>query len=91
MTEAVQEIFTIKEQKNRPYEFVDNVQFQITWEFDLNLYRIDRDVYGVLDWIGDLGGFFEGLLVIGLLLSSWYQYSFDNYLIEHLFVKQEGW
>ena len=27
--------------------------------------------------------------MIGLLLSSWYQYSFDNYLIEHLFVKQE--
>ena len=44
----------------------------------------------MLDWIGDMGGFFEGLLVIGLLLSSWYTYTFENFLIEHLFVKQIG-
>ena len=55
----------------------------------MNLYRIDRNVYGVLDWIGDLGGFFEGLLVLGLLLNSWYSFSFENYMIEHLFVKRD--
>ena len=71
---------------NRPYEAFNNVHFQLSFEFDLTLYRIDRDVYSFLDWIGDMGGFFEGILVIGFLISSWWSFMLDNLLIENLFI-----
>ena len=28
---------------------------------DLNLHTYDREVYHALDWIGDMGGLFDGL------------------------------
>jgi len=28
---------------------------------DLGITKTDRSIYGVLDWIGDIGGFKEGL------------------------------
>ena len=40
------------------------MQMQVTFEFDLTLYRIDRDVYSLLDWVGDVGGLNEGLFII---------------------------
>jgi len=56
LTEDDRQIFSIQSRKNRPYEFPDNVHMQVTFEFDLDLHRIDRDVYSILDWIGDMGG-----------------------------------
>lgn len=41
---------------------------QITFEFDLTLYRVDRDVYSILDWVGDLGGLSEGLIIMFTIL-----------------------
>ena len=72
--------------KNRPYEFADSVQMQVTYEFDLNLYRVDRDVYSLLDWIGDIGGVMEGLVVImGVLLGALQFNKFNHYMIEQLY------
>ena len=48
----------------RPYEFPDNVHLQVSYEFDLTLYRVDRDVYSILDWVGDIGGLNEGLYLL---------------------------
>ena len=59
------EIFKIHETKKRPYEFRDNVHIQITIELDLDLTVIDRQVYSVLDWLGDTGGLGEALFFIG--------------------------
>ena len=57
-------------EKTRPYEFDDDVHTQISFEFDLTLYRVDRDVYSILDWIGDIGGLNEGCFVgLSLLVS----------------------
>ena len=89
LTEHVQQIFTMKQAMSRPYEYWDRVHVQATWEFDLTLYRLDRDVYGFLDWIGDMGGFFEGILVVGFMISTWWSFLFDNYMIEHLFISKE--
>ena len=36
----------------------------VVFEFDLNLYRIDREAYNMLDWLGDLGGLKEALTII---------------------------
>ena len=58
------QIFTNSYQLTRPYEWPDRVHMQVTFEFDLTLYRIERDVYSFLDWVGDVGGLFEGLYLI---------------------------
>ena len=37
---------------------------QVTIEFDLTLYQIDRDVYSILDLVGDLGGLHQGVFLM---------------------------
>ena len=63
---------------------------QVTWEFDLDLFRVDRKVYSILDLIGDIGGFYDGLVILfTLILAAIHFNSLDHYMIEHLFVKEE--
>lgn len=55
----------------------------VTWEFDLDLHRVDRDVYSLLDWIGDIGGLNEGLMIIfGVVLGLLQFNMLDHYMIE---------
>ena len=62
------------------------VHMQVTFEFDLTLYRIDRDVYSILDWVGDLGGLSEGLIIIFGIMITFSQFnSFEHYMIENLY------
>ena len=43
---------------------------QVTFELDLDLHRVDRSVYSVLDWIGDIGGLEQGLMIcFGMVLA----------------------
>lgn len=61
---------------------------QVTWEFDLTLYGVDRDVYSILDWVGDVGGLFEGLRLGFFVLVNLCNFkALDHYLIEHLYRK----
>ena len=63
---------------------------QVTFEFDLTLYRIDREVYSLFDLIGDLGGLAEGLFIIlAIILGSLTFNNFDHFLIEHLYGKHD--
>ena len=63
---------------------------QVTFEFDLTLYRIDRDVYSILDLIGDLGGLAEGLFIILAIILGLLTFNdFDHFLIEHLYGKHD--
>ena len=58
----------------------------MTFEFDLTLYRVDRDVYSILDWIGDVGGLNEGLYLMFKVMLIFLQYNdFQHYLIERLY------
>ena len=83
LTEDKMRIFGNSFQFSRPYEFTDRVHLQITWEFDLNLYRVDRDVYSILDWIGDVGGLSEGLVIgLGAILTLLNFKRFEHFLIE---------
>lgn len=51
-------------------------------------YRIDRDVYSVLGWIGDVGGLNEGLVImISITLSILNFSKFDHFLVEYLYRK----
>ena len=91
LTEDEEQIFSNVFQTVRPYEFPDRVHLQITFEFDLNLYRIDRDVYSLLDWIGDVGGLNEGLYLFLMVVLSFFEfYEFDHYLIERMYTQKSG-
>ena len=56
ITEHEKTIFNIKSHIRRPYERLDDIHQILSYEFDLDLKRIDRNVYNGLDWLGDLGG-----------------------------------
>ena len=79
-------IFAIRDSKVYPYEFFDDVHAVVTFEFDLNYYEIDRSTYNLLDWLGDLGGLKEALMIIfGLIYGFVHYQSFENYLVSKLY------
>ena len=70
----------------RPYEYFDDVHIAIAYEFDLNLYRIDREAYNLLDWLGDIGGLLEALLIIlGFVFGVFKYHAFEDYLVSQLY------
>ena len=70
----------------RPYEYDDTIHIAIAYEFDLNMYRVDREAYNTLDWLGDLGGLNEAIMIIfGSLLGLFHYNTFDNFLVSVLF------
>ena len=74
-----------------PYDFFDNVQMALTFEFDLTFYEIERTAYNILDWFGDLGGLLEALLVIfGAIYGFIHYETFNNFLVQKLFTTKEG-
>ena len=52
---------------NAKYKYV-SLHFYI----DRNLHSIDRVTYGVLDWIGDIGGLYGSLIPIGQIIINPY-------------------
>lgn len=88
LTEDSTTIFNHMRTIGRPYEFKDRTHLQITYEFDLTLYRIDRDVYSLLDLIGDLGGLAEGIFIILTIILGFVTFNnFDHFLIGYLYGK----
>ena len=85
-TEIETDIFGIKPNTVRPYEYYDDVHIAISYEFDLNLYRIDREAYNLLDWLGDLGGLKEALIIIFGLTASLLNYQkFEDYMVSNFY------
>ena len=79
-------IFKIHETKKRPYEFRDNVHIQVTFEFDLDFTVTDRQVYSILDWLGDTGGLVEALFFIGGTVLILFNYTqFESLMVRHLY------
>ena len=86
LTELEGSIFGIKPLKMRPYEFYDDIHVTLSFEFDLNRARIEREVYNMMDLLGDLGGLKTALLVLLAYLNSFVNYhSFEDYLVSNLF------
>jgi hypothetical protein len=50
------DIFTVNPGPTRLYDFRDDVHLAITYELNRNLTTVRRKVYGILDFLGDLGG-----------------------------------
>ena len=69
-----------------PYDFFDNVQMALTFEFDLTFYEISRKSYNILDWFGDLGGLLEALLVFfGAFYGFLHKETFDNFMVQKFY------
>ena len=70
----------------RPYEYYDDVHTALAYEFDLNLYRVDREAYNLLDWLGDIGGLKEALTIILTFIFTLFNYhTFQDYLVSSLY------
>ena len=86
ITEIEGSIFGVRANTRRPYEFPDDVHTIVSYEFDLNMYRIDREAYNTLDWLGDLGGLKEALaIVFGFLTLIFNKNKFENFMVSKLY------
>ena len=85
----MEEIFSIRQSGERPYEFYDNVHVGIVYEMNLDRMRIQRNVFSLLDWLGDVGGLFEIIFVFSSILVSIYNFqTFEIYMVRKLFKKK---
>ena len=79
-------VFKIGEFTKRPFEFSNSVHISVTFEVDLDLQVIDRQVYNILDWIGDVGGLGEGCFFISYTILGIIHFgALDNMIISELF------
>ena len=79
-------IFDIVSNGERPYEFQDLVHWTISYEMHLNIRTYDREVYNALDWLGDLGGLYDGLRGILLVFLGILTYKrYDNFMVAQLY------
>ena len=53
---------------NRAYEIDNTVHFMLRYEMNKSIEKIDRVIYGTLDWLGDIGGFNEALTWLAMLM-----------------------
>ena len=54
----------------RPYQYDDNVHLSFSYEMDLNSYTIQRQVYTSFDFLSDVGGLRDILLLLGGLIFA---------------------
>ena len=56
------------------------------------MYRINRDVYNVLDWLGDVGGLRDALLLIGSFVMFFHMKirgnNLSKFLLQSFFVTE---
>ena len=80
------EIFGIVPSGERPYEFYDEMHVSIVYEMSLDRVRIQRNVFSLLDWIGDVGGLFEAMFIFFSIIIAAYHYkTFEIYMVRKLY------
>ena len=85
LTEEDVDFFTIETEKSRPLTF-ENMLFMLRYEMSLTKFIRERTVYGVLDWMGDVGGFVDALRLLSFFFL--FTFSFDPvnvFLVQQLF------
>ena len=61
----------------------------IVFEVNLNRKRIQRSVYSLLDWIGDVGGLLEAMFVsFSILVAVFHYKTFEKFMVENLFLRK---
>ena len=75
----------------RAYDFPDDVQMAITYEFSNDLLVVKRKVYGFLDFLGDLGGLSGSLRAGCTLAIIIFQYRQAlSYVSNHTYLIEDG-
>ena len=89
VTEDNRNITTIREFQSRSYGADNDIQVSIIYERDLDLHRVDREVYSILDWLGDVGGLYEAFHIIcGIFIYVVNFLKFENFMVSELFKKE---
>ena len=66
------------------------MQLAITYELNRDLHRINRKVYGILDWLGSIGGLAGALKALFSVLVIVFQYKAAiNYVSNRTFKIRE--
>ena len=80
------DLFTLKEMKNKPYETVDDAWMQVTIEMDLNRMAYSRSRYTVLELLAQFGGFI-GIFgrIFGFFMAAWNFNALSNYMVTRLY------
>lgn len=74
----------------RPYEQTEHVHVRISIERDLNEIQIEREVYGLLHLLGDVGGLGEAVFILFSLAVSMKSYKgFENFMVQHLYKSEK--
>ena len=61
----------------------------IVYEMNLDIRHVQRNVFSLLDWLGDVGGLFEILFIFFSLIMSVYHYkTFEIYMVRKLYKKK---
>ena len=71
-----QDIFSLKKNEILPNEWDSPDHFMVSIEMDSDLLKTERTVYGFLDWIGNIGGLYDGLRLILSIIVSFWNYKF---------------
>ena len=70
----------------RNYEYEDVVHFIIRYTMDFKLKKVDRSIYSLLDWLGDIGGFVEALSWFSMFIIFLVQFQpLNSFLVRRLF------
>ena len=84
-------MFTVKKLDDKPFEKNKIVQMDITLELNLDLLKIYRNSYTILDMLSDIGGINSIFITtFGLIASIWNYRHFDNYMASKLFKIQSA-
>ena len=84
-------MFTVRPGAFRLYDFDDDVQFAINYEFNRDLSLIRRKVYGILDFLSDMGGLsgaLKSLFALVILIFQWK--AAINYVSNHTYYIRDG-
>ena len=74
MTSEQKLIFKTKRTASRSYEWEDNVQMEVKYEFNFDTRQVHRDIYGVTDVLKDVGGLSTSLITgfsVLVMLLNW--------------------
>ena len=67
-------------------KYEDLTPYIIRYEMGLNLKKIDRAIYGLLDWLGDIGGLNDALfIIIELSMIPFKRFTFGSFILTRLF------
>ena len=75
----------------RPYDFPNNIHTVITYELNRDLLVIKRKVYGIGDFLADIGGLYGALTGLFAALIIVFQYkAYISYVSDETYLIRDG-